>query len=132
MKDWQTESKKEGTDNYMELKDRIVIISERNMDNMNSLYGKCATDELERIVNNMIDNAVVEINEDRSRLHMDRVLNCRECEYMKEYNYGQKVYYCDHKDRTDEMGKLGVSDIPRECPVWCPLKYKIDDSFAAK
>lgn len=51
---------------YMGLKDRVVIISEKNMDGINDLYGKCITDELERIVNNMIDNAVVEINEDRS------------------------------------------------------------------
>ncbi len=51
---------------YMGLKDRVVIISEKNMDSINVLYGKCTTDELERIVNNMIDNAVVEINEDRS------------------------------------------------------------------
>lgn len=35
-------------------------------DRIIALYGKCTTDELERIVNNMIDNAIVEINEDRS------------------------------------------------------------------
>lgn len=50
----------------MQLKDRIVIISEKNMDGINALYGKCSADELERIVNNMIDNAIVEINVDRS------------------------------------------------------------------
>ena len=36
------------------------------MNGINALYGKCTTDEVERIVNNMIDNAVIEINEDRS------------------------------------------------------------------
>ena len=116
----------------MELKDRIVIISENNMDNINALYGKCTTGELERIVNNTIDNVVIEINEDRSRLHMDRVLNCRECEYMKEYDYGQKVYYCDHEDRTDEMGKLSIGDVPGICPEWCPLRCKFDNSSAVK
>lgn len=50
----------------MELKDRIVIINEKNMNSINDLYGKCTTDELERIINNMIDNAVVEIKEDRA------------------------------------------------------------------
>ena len=124
MKDLQTESKKEGTNSHMQLKDRIVIINEKNMDNINALYGKCTTDELERIVNNMIDNAVVEINEDRSKLHMEKKVSCSECEFMKEYDYGQKIYYCNHEDRTDEMGKLGVGDIPRVCPVWCPLREK--------
>lgn len=57
---------KEGMNSHMQLKDRIVIISEKNMDGINALYGKCSIDELERIVNNMIDNAIVEINEDRS------------------------------------------------------------------
>ncbi len=50
----------------MQLKERVVIISEKNIDGINALYGKCSIDELERIVNNMIDNAIVEINEDRS------------------------------------------------------------------
>lgn len=116
----------------MHLKDRIVIISEKNRDNINALYGKCTTDELEQIVNNMIDNAVVEINEDRSRLHMDNTVSCNECEFMKAYDYGSRIYYCDHKDRIDDMGKLSVGDVPGICPDWCPLRYKIDDSSAAK
>ena len=116
----------------MKLKDRVVIISEKNIDNINALYGRCTTDELERIVNNMIDNAVVEINEDRSRLHMDNTANCSECEFMKMYDYGNRIYYCDHEDRTDEMGKLSKSDVPGICPEWCPLKCKIDHSSAAK
>jgi len=120
--------------NYMELKDRIVIISEKNMDNINALYGKCTTDELERIVNNMIDNAIVEINEDRSRLHMDNTVNCSECEFMKTYDYRNRIYYCDHEDRIDKMGKLSIGDVPRICPEWCPLRCRIDNnnSSAAK
>lgn len=132
MRDCQTESKKEGMNSHMQLKDRIVIISEKNMDNINALYGKCTTDELERIVNNMIDNAVVEINEDRSRLHMDNTVSCSECENMKAYDYGNRIYYCDHEDRTDEMGKLSIGDVPRICPEWCPLRCKSDSSSAAK
>ena len=115
----------------MELKDRIVIISEKNMDSINALYGKCTIDELERIVNNMIDTAVVEINEDRSRLHMDKKVNCSKCEFMKMYDYGNRIYYCDHEDRTDEIGKLSVDDIPRVCPEWCPLRCESDRSSAA-
>ena len=64
----------------MELKDRVVIISEKNMKHINDLYGKCTTNELEHIVNNMVDNAVAEINEDRSRLHMDKTVSCSECD----------------------------------------------------
>ncbi len=102
------------------------------MNNINALYGNCTTDELERIVNNMIDNAVEEINEDRSRLHMEKIINCSECEFMKMYDYGSRIYYCDHEDRADEMGKLSEGDVPGICPEWCPLKCKIDDSSAAE
>jgi hypothetical protein len=132
VRDLQTGSKKEGMYSHMHLKDRVVIISEKNMNNINALYGKCTTDELEQIVNNMIDNAVVEINEDRSRLHMDKMSSCSECEFMKMYDYGNRIYYCDHEDRTDEMGKLSEGDVPGICPDWCPLRCKIDNSSAAK
>ena len=99
----------------MKLKDRVVIISEKNMDRMNAL-GKCTTEELERIVNNMIENAIIEINEDKSMT--DKVTNCNQCKYMKAYDYGNKVYYCDHENRTDDMGKLSVVVSPK----WCPLR----------
>ena len=99
----------------MKLKDRVVIISEKNMDRMNAL-GKCTTEELERIVNNMIENAIIEINEDKSMT--DKMTNCNQCKYMKAYDYGNKVYYCDHENRTDDMGKLSVVVSPK----WCPLR----------
>ena len=38
---------------------------------------------------------------------MNDVLNCVGCGYMKKYDYGKKMYYCDHLDRIDDMGKLG-------------------------
>lgn len=53
---------------------------------------------------------------------MDRTQNCAECEFMRMYNYGNKIYYCDHEDRIDDMGKLGVCDIPKSSPEWCPLR----------
>ena len=34
---------------------------------------------------------------------MNRVPHCAECEYMKKYDYGKKIYYCDHTDRIDDM-----------------------------
>ncbi len=55
---------------------------------------------------------------------MDRTQNCAECEYMKMYDYGNRIYYCDHADRIDDMGKLGVDDLPKTSPEWCPKRIK--------
>ena len=55
---------------------------------------------------------------------MYRMQNCRGCEYMKQYNYGKKIYYCDHEGRIDDMGKLGEEKLPETSPVWCPVKEK--------
>lgn len=41
---------------------------------------------------------------------------------MRMYNYGNKIYYCDHEDRLDDMGKLGVDHLPETSPEWCPVK----------
>ena len=49
-------------------------------------------------------------------------LNCEECEFVKMYNCGKKIYYCDHEDRIDDMGKLGIDRLPETSPDWCPLK----------
>jgi len=55
---------------------------------------------------------------------MNKTQNCAECEYMKMYDYGNRIYYCDHEDRTDDMGKLGVGELPETSPEWCPLRDK--------
>lgn len=57
---------------------------------------------------------------------MDRTQNCAECEFMKTYDYGNRIYYCDHADRTDDMGKLSVDGLPEGNSEWCPLKGKTD------
>lgn len=49
-------------------------------------------------------------------------LHCGECEFVKMYNCGKKIYYCDHEDRTDDMGKLGIDHLPDTSPDWCPLR----------
>ena len=54
----------------------------------------------------------------------NREQNCAECEFMKMYDYSKKIYYCDHVDRIDDMGKLGVGELPKRSPEWCPLKEK--------
>lgn len=55
---------------------------------------------------------------------MNDVLNCVGCGYMKKYDYGKKMYYCDHLDRIDDMGKLGMEHLPEGSPQWCPLGEK--------
>ena len=52
----------------------------------------------------------------------NRVPHCSECEYAKMYDYSKKIYYCDHVDRIDDMGKLGVGELPKGSPEWCPLR----------
>lgn len=53
---------------------------------------------------------------------MDRTQNCAGCEFMKKYDYGKEIYYCDHENRADDMGKLGVDTLPERTPEWCPLR----------
>ena len=61
---------------------------------------------------------------DKGGLHMDRTQNCAECVYMKKFDYGKKIYYCEHEDRIDDMGKLSVNELPKRIPEWCPLRNK--------
>lgn len=53
---------------------------------------------------------------------MTKEKNCAECDFMRMYNYGNKIYYCNHPDRIDDMGKLSVDDPPKTSPEWCPLE----------
>ena len=55
---------------------------------------------------------------------MDRTQNCAECEFMRMYDYGKRIYYCDHEDRIDDMGKLSVGELLKGSPEWCPLNEK--------
>ena len=54
----------------------------------------------------------------------NRVLHCSDCEFMRMYDYGNRIYYCNHEDRTDDMGKLDVDHPPKTSPKWCPLRDK--------
>lgn len=55
---------------------------------------------------------------------MNKMRNCAECEYMKLYDYGKRIYYCDHEGRADDMGKLSVGCIPDTSPEWCPRQME--------
>jgi len=59
---------------------------------------------------------------------MNKVPHCSECEYVKMYDYGNRIYYCDHADRIDDMGKLGADHPPKTSPEWCPKRVKTTDT----
>ena len=48
-----------------------------------------------------------------------KVLNCSECDFKKMFDYGNRIYYCDNEDRGDDIGKLGVGELPKTIPEWC-------------
>lgn len=60
---------------------------------------------------------------------MDKVTTCADCKYSKGYHYGKDIYYCDHEERTDDMGKLGKNKLPEEAPEWCPLRDRGVNAF---
>lgn len=53
--------------------------------------------------------------------------SCKECEYVKCYAVSRQMYYCDHENRIDDMGKLGADFLPEESPIWCPKRDKRND-----
>ncbi len=103
----------------MKLNERVAIITEENISRLSHLYGEIDIDDLSRIVNNHLKVAIDEIEEDSLK---HKAQNCAECDFLKKYEYDKKIYYCDHEDRIDDMGKLGVGDIPKSTPEWCPLR----------
>lgn len=105
----------------MKLNERVAIISEKNISRLSRLYGEMDIDDLSRIVNNHLEVATDEIEEDCSKRMAQ---NCAECEYMRMYDYGNRIYYCDYTDRINDMGKLCVGDMPEISPEWCPLREK--------
>lgn len=103
----------------MKLNERVAIITEENINRLVHLYGKIDIDDFSRIVNNHLKVAIDEIEEDSLK---QKEYCCNGCEFMKNYEYDKKIYYCDHADRIDDMGKLGVDHLLKSSPVWCPLK----------
>lgn len=54
----------------------------------------------------------------------NKVPHCSECEYLKCIDYAYKNYYCDHEERENDMGYVGVD--PKTSPVWCPKRGGIN------
>lgn len=64
----------------MELKDRVVVIDEKNMAELSRLYGEMNIDELEQVVNKHLDVCLDAIKEDIAMAN--RIPHCSECEYF--------------------------------------------------
>ena len=77
----------------MELKDRIVIIEEKNMSKLLNLYGEIKdVDELSKIINRHLEVVIDEIEEDNRRqknvmamAKIDRDCSCRKETDFDEY-----------------------------------------------
>ena len=65
----------------MELKDRVVVIDEKNMAELSRLYGEMNIDELEQVVNKHLNVCLYEIKEDIAMAN--RISHCSECEYLR-------------------------------------------------
>ena len=48
-------------------------------------------------------------------------MRCKDCKYVKCYAVNKRMYYCDNRNRTNLMGKLGEDVLPETSPEWCPL-----------
>lgn len=55
----------------MELKDRVVVVTEHNMNGIYDLYGQVDQSELEGIVNRYLAIAIEEIMEDENNLEIN-------------------------------------------------------------
>ena len=77
----------------MELKDRVVIIEEKNMSRLLNLYGEIKdVDELSKIINRHLEVAIDEIEEDNRRQKnvMDMAKIDRDCPYRKETDFDEQ------------------------------------------
>ena len=41
-------------------------------------------------------------------------MRCKDCKYVKCYAINKKMYYCDNRNRTNLMGKLGEDVFARD------------------
>ena len=94
---------------------RIKVVSE--IITMN----ECILSERERKVYDKIKENPCLLLETLEKLN---VPHCSECECMKMYDYLDRIYYCDHEKRTDDMGKLGIEYPPKTSPEWCHKRRK--------
>ena len=99
----------------MKSNERAITITEENMNRLLLLYGEMNIDALSVIVNNYLKSATDESEKDCLK---QKEYGCDKCENMRIYDYTCKIYYCDHPDRIDDMGKLSTGELPKESPKW--------------
>lgn len=108
----------------MKVSDRVAFISEENLWDLLKLYGELGVDRLSEIVNNHVRVAIDEIKED---IHMaNRVPHCSDCDSLQCIDYAYKNYYCDHEDRVNDVGYVGVDNPPKTSPEWCPKRKVVE------
>ena len=76
----------------MELKDRVVIIEEKNMSRLLNLYGEIKdVDELFKIINRHLEVVIDEIEEDNRRQKNTMAMTKidRDCPYRKEVDFDE-------------------------------------------
>ncbi len=100
--------------------DRMVLVSKKTMKKLVKYFERegCINFSLSWAVNYLVDIAIGELET------IDKEMNCTECKFLKSYNHTYKNYYCDNENRTNDMGKLSVGELPKGSPKWCPLKDK--------
>ena len=59
-------------------------------------------------------------------------MRCKNCEYVKCYAINKRIYYCDHEDRTDFIGKLSEDVLPDVSPMWCPMATAAENNTDEK
>lgn len=102
----------------LKAKDRMALVNKKNMKRLTEYFDKegCIDFDLSWAVNYLVDIALGEIEA------INRHMTCDECEFAVQCNNGNEIYYCDHEDRTDDMGKLSIENLIEASPEWCPLR----------
>ena len=48
-------------------------------------------------------------------------MTCKNCKYLKCYAIDHQIYFCNHDNRIDDIGKLSIDKEPEDALEWCPL-----------
>ena len=109
--------------NEIESKKQNGTGKQKNMKRLTEYFDRegCIDFDLSWAVNDLVDSALKEITR-RELEEIERNMACDECEFAVRCNNGDEIYYCDHEDRTDDMGKLSLENLIESSPEWCPLR----------
>ncbi len=104
-------------------KDRMALVNKKNRKRLTENFDRegCIEFDLSWAVNYLVDSALKEITR-RELEAIERNMSCDGCEFAVQCNNGDEIYYCDHEDRTDDMGKLSLENLIESSPEWCPLR----------